>query len=161
MAEPTYYAGVLNSAAAANKRHLCIWNGHASVVVRVYNIIASGAPTGTVTGQVIPLYVSRISSQPTGGSAATITKADTDNPNVPASIAVTTGDTGGAAEVGPIGCGTVSGEETSSASGDVLFDAPIDGSQPFVLRPGEGLVVKQNALASAGAINIVAKVGAA
>jgi len=161
MAEPTYYASVTASTAGANKRHLTLWNGHASVVVRVYRIIAAGAPTAAVTGLVIPLTVSRISSAPTGGSAGTLVKSDSDNPNVPASITVTTGDTGGAVEVGPVGCGVVSGEETSAAGGGVLFDAPIDGSQPLVLRPGEGLVVRQGALASAGAVTIVAKVGAA
>jgi hypothetical protein len=161
MAEPTYYASVVASVVGANKRHLTIWNGHASIVVRVYNIRASGAPTATATGLVVPLTVFRISSAPTGGSNAVVVKADSDNANVPASITVTTGDTGGAAEVGAIGCGTVSGEETSAAQGDTIFDSPIDGSQPLVLRPGEGVLVKQGALASAGAISIVAKVGAA
>jgi len=161
MAEPTYYASVVASAAGANKRHLAVWNGHATVVVRVYNIRAATATTAAVTGLVIPLTVLRISSAPTGGSAATITTSDTQNPTVPVTITAIAGATGGATEVGPVGCGVVSGEETSSAVSDVLFDSPIDGSQPLVLRPGEGLVVKQGALASAGNITVVAKLGAA
>lgn len=161
MAEPTYYASVVASSVSANKRHLSIWNGHASLVVRVYDIKAAGAPTGASAGQVVPLTVFRISSAPTGGSAATITKADALNANVPGTITATTGDTGGAAEVGAVGCGVVSGEETASGPGDALFTAPVDGSQPLVLRPGEGLVVKQGALASAGAITVVARLGAA
>ena len=96
MAQPTYYASVTASTAGANKRHLTIWNGHASVIVRVYSIKAAGAPVSTVNGQVIPLYVARITSAPTGGSVATVVKADTNNPNVPGTIAVTTGDTCGA-----------------------------------------------------------------
>jgi hypothetical protein len=160
MAEPTYYASVIASVAGANKRHLTIWNGHASVVVRVYGIRAATASTNAVTGLVIPLTVSRITAAPTGGSNATITKSDSQNPNVPASITITTNDTGGATEAGAVGCGVVSGEETAAAVSDVLFDAPIDGSQPLVLRQNEGIVIRQGALASAGAVSIVAKVGA-
>lgn len=161
MAEPTYYIGILASVAGANKRHLAFWNGHASLVARVYDIKASGAPTATVTGQVIPLYVARISTAPTGGTPVPFTKADSQNPNVPASIEAVAAPTGGAAEDGLLGCGVVSGEETSSACSDTLLWSPLDGSQPLVLRPGEGFVVRQGALASAGAISVVAKVGAA
>ena len=57
--------------------------------------------------------------------------------------------------------GAVSGEETSAGAGDKIFDSPIDGSQPLTLRPGEGIVIKQGALASAGAISIVARIGVA
>ena len=160
MAEATYYASVRESVVGANKRHLTIWNGHATVVVQVYHIKAAGHPTATGAGQVVPLYVARISAAPTGGSNAIIVKADSTNVNVPAAITATTADTGGATEVGPVGCGVVSGEETSSAIGDVLFESPIDGSQPLVLRPSEGIVIRQGTLASVGAITIVAKLGA-
>ena len=161
MASPTYYASVVASVAGANKRHLTIWNGHASVIIRVYSVRVASATTGTVAGQIIPLYVARISTAPTGGSAGVIVKADSNNANVPASITCTIADTGGANELGPIGCGVVSGEETSSANGDMLFESIIDGSQPLVLRQDEGIVIKQGALASAGAITIVIKLGAA
>lgn len=161
MADPTYFASVVASVAGANKRHLTIWNGHASVVVRVYDIRVATASTAAVAGLVIPLTVQRISAAPTGGSAATLVKADSQNPNVPASITVTTGDTGGATEVGPVGCGVVSGEETAAMVSDNVFSSPLDGSQPLVLRQNEGLVIRQGALASAGAITIVSKVGAA
>lgn len=160
MADPTYFASIVASVAGANKRHLTIWNGHASVVVRVYDIHAATASTAAVTGLVIPLTVFRISAAPTGGTAAVLTKCDTNNPNVPASITVTTNDTGGATEVGAVGCGVVSGEETAAMVSDSLFTSPLDGSQPLVLRPNEGITVRQGALASAGALTIVAKVGA-
>lgn len=161
MAEPTYYASVIASVAGASKRHLTIWNGHATLVLRVYHIRAAGAPTAAVTGLVIPLYVAKISSAPTGGSAGTIVAADSQNAAVPGTITATVGATGGATEDGPVGCGVVSGEETSAANGDTLFESPIDGSQPLLLRPSEGVVVRQGALASAGAVSIVARVGVA
>lgn len=161
MAEPTYYASIVASTAGANKKHLTVWNGHASLKLRVYEIKAAGAPTAAVSGLVVPLTVYRINSAPTGGSAATITKADSTNANVPGTITATTGDTGGASKVGAIGCGVVSGEETASLGSDVLFSAPIDGAQPCVLAPSEGITIEQGALASAGAITIVAKVGVA
>lgn len=159
--DATYYVSVRESAAGANKRHLTIWNGHASLVLRVYQVRAAGAPTAAVTGLVVPLYVARITSAPTGGSAATIEKADSANANVPGTITAITGATGGATEGGTVGVGTVSGEETSSAMGDDLFTSPIDGSQPLLLRPSEGIVIRQGTLASAGNISIVARVGVA
>ena len=155
--DPTYYLSVNASAAGANKRHLTIWNG-STQMVRVYAIHAAGAPTAAVAGLVIPLYAARISTAPTGGSAATSVKAATANPNLPGALTVTTGDTGGATEVGPVGAAVASGEETASANGeDLLRD--IKGTQPLSLAQNEGVVVRQGALASAGNVTIVAVVG--
>jgi hypothetical protein len=161
MAEPTYYVGVRESVAGANKRHIVLWNGHATVVVRVYNIRAAGAPTGTVTGTVVPLYVARLTSAPTNGTDVAFTPADSTNPNVPVTILCRANTTTGANEGGVISVGAVSGEETASLGGDDLFTSPIDGSQPLYLRPGEGIVVRQGTLASAGAISVSMRVGAA
>lgn len=156
MADNTYFVSVLASVAGASKRHLTIWNGTAAQDLRILAVQASGAPTAAVTGQIIPLYVTRITTQPTGGSAITPSKAVAGNPNVPGTIECLTGATGGAAEeASPFGVGSVSGEETASLGESVLYKMELNGAQPVTLGPGSGLVVKQGALASAGAINVV------
>jgi hypothetical protein len=160
MADPTCYFSVRESAAAASKRHLVVWNGSA-VTLKVYHIRASGHPAAAVTGLVIPLTVYRIDSAPVGGSAGVIVKADTDDASPPGTITCTTGATSGANEVGPVAFGVVTGEEAVASMSDDLFTAPIDGSAPLLLRPNQGILVKQNALASAGAVSIIARIGVA
>lgn len=156
MADNTYYVGVKESAAGAGKRHLTIWNGTAAQDLRVLLVQASGAPVATVTGQVIPLYCARITTQPTGGSALTPIKAVESNPNVPGTIQCLTGANGGAAEESsPFGVGTVSGEESASLAESVLYQMMLNGAQPVTLSPGTGMVVRQGTLASAGAINVL------
>ena len=158
MAEESYYTSALASVAAANKRHLAIFNASGSgKVLKVYRIRVSGAPTAAVTGLVIPLIAVRITTAPTGGSAGTINKADTAEAAPPAQVTVMTAATGGATEeANAFGIATVTGEEAQGASAATLYDAVIDGLKPLVCAEGQGILVKQGALASAGAVNIVA-----
>jgi hypothetical protein len=161
MANQTYYATVLNSAPAANKVHYALWNGTAAQVLRIGLIQASGAPAAAVTGMVVPLYAKRITSAPTGGTAVVLSKARTNNTNVPGTIVSVTAPTGGAAEeaTSPFAIGTVSAEETASLCESVLYEYSLNGQQAFTLDPGEGLIVRQNAMAStAGAINVLVSV---
>ena len=72
-----------------------------------------------------------------------------------------TGATAATEDSGFFGCGVVSGEEAIAATESYLYDAEIDGSMPMTFAPGEGFLVKQGTLASAGAINLVARVGVA
>lgn len=159
MADNTYFVGVKESAVAAGKRHLTIWNGTAAQELRILLVQATGAPTAAVSGLVVPLYCARVTTQPTGGSALTPSKAVASNPNVPATVECLTGASGGAAEeASPFGVGTVSGEETASLGESVLYQMTLNGAQPVTLAPGTGLVVRQGTLASAGAISVVVQV---
>lgn len=161
MALETHFVSASASAAGANKRHLALFNAAGSgKVIKVFRVQAAGAPAAAVTGLTIALYCTRITSAPTGGTGATISKTDTINAPLPAQITATLAATGGAAEEASfIGCGVVSGEETASANETLLYAAAVNGAQPLTLREGEGVVVKQQALASAGAINVVIQFG--
>jgi len=160
MAEPTYYTSVINSAVAANKRHLVLFNGVGSgVLMKVYRIRATGAPQVAVAGLVVALGCFRVTSAPTGGTPGTFNKADTLDPDVPALVTATLTATGGAAqEPNVFGGGTVSSEETQAGGSISLYEAPIDGTKPEICREGEGIVVVQGGLASAGAVHIIATV---
>lgn len=161
MALDTYFVSANASGAAANKRHLCLFNASGSgKIIKLFRISAAGSPTLAVTGQTIALYATRITSAPTGGSNATIVRADTTNPALPAQITAMLQATGGAAEEASyFGCGVVSGEETASANESVIYQAAVNGAQPLTLREGEGIVVKQGSLASAGAATVVVAFG--
>jgi hypothetical protein len=126
-------------------------------VIKVYRVMVSGAPVAAVTGLVVALHGVRITTAPTGGtSAGAHGKSDNTDPDAPAQITAMVGATGGAAESGPpFGVGTVSGEETQGASFVPLYKADIDGTKPLTCREGEGILVKQGALASAGAVHVV------
>lgn len=155
-AEPSYFTGVLASAAGANKRHLSLFNAAGSNrIVKVYSVAAAPAPTAAVTGLVVVLHALRITTVHTGGTNPGFGMNDNTEAALPAQITVMAGATGGAAESGPpFGVGTVSGEETQSGSSTDLYRSCSDGTKPIILREGEGMLVKQGALASAGNVHI-------
>lgn len=153
--ESTYFVSTLASTAGASKRHLAIFNASGSgKILKVYRVIASGAPTAAVTGLVIPLTIGRITTVPTGGTNPTICKADTTNNNVPGQITAHAAATGGATEEASVFVtGTISGEESSQGQTALMYESIINGTQPITCREGEGILIKQGALASAGALN--------
>ena len=157
MAEASYYTSVLASVAGASKRHLALFNASGSgKTMKIYRIRAAGAPTAAVTGLVIALNAVRITTAPTGGGAGTIDKGVTSDAAPPAQVTVMTAATGGATEeANAFGVGTVTGEETQGASAVIIYDAVIDGLKPLTCAEGQGVLVKQGALASAGAVNIL------
>lgn len=159
MAELTYFASVRESAPAANKRHIGVFNGTGSgMTMVVYRIVAAGTPTATVTGQKITLAAIRLLSQPTG-TASTFAKAVPSNPDVPTQVIVGTNLSNGTVEPIAFGLGVVQGEETAADNESVLYEAPIDGSQQLECPEGTGFEVRQLTLAGAGAVSIVAVIG--
>lgn len=156
MAEATYHVSVRESAAGASKRHLALFNASGSgKTLKVYRVQAAPSPTAAVTGQQLSLSVVRITAAPTGGSSATINKALSSSTNAPAQVTATAAATGGATEeASAFGLATVSGEETASAVAQDLYSFQIDGTQPVTCAEGEGILVKQGALAGAGAVSV-------
>lgn len=159
MAETTYYTAVLSSVAGANKRHLAVFNAAGSgMTMRLNKLKASGAPVAAVTGLIIALHAVRITAAPTGGTSPGFGKALTVSANPPGQVTVMAAATGGATESGPpFGCATVSGEEAIAANTDPLYKSDLDGTEPMTFVEGEGFLVKQGALASAGAVTVVAE----
>ena len=164
----TYYASVRESTAAANKRHLGVFNASGSgKVLVVYRIVAIGSPTAVVVGMIIPLAAIRLTAAPTTGTVSSFAKAWPANitggrpatPNPPAQVTVFTNHTDGTVEPIAFGGGVVSGEETSSANESVVYEAPIDGSEQVACPEGWGFEVRQLTLPSAGAVGIVAVIG--
>jgi hypothetical protein len=156
MAEPTYYTGILASVAGANKHHLTLWNVAGSgKTLKLRKITVAGAPTVAVTGLVIALYAARITTQPTGGTVPVIRKAVAADAALPAGIEVKAAPTGGASpEAEPFGVAKVSGEETAAPGAQNLYEYTVTGAKPIEVAQGQGITIRQGALASAGAINV-------
>lgn len=157
MAESSWYVGAVASVAGANKHHLTLWNGAGSgKIIKVRQIIASGAPTAAVTGQIIALQAIRISTAPTGGTVTPSLACAGNEAALPAQIEARRAPTNSPTEeTSPFGIGTVSGEETGAPFRASIYEYSIDGSKPVELAAGQGLTVKQGALASAGATSIL------
>lgn len=156
----TYYASVRESPAGANKRHMAVFNANGSgKTMVVYRIKAVGAPTSAVTGMVIPIASIRLTGAPAGGTPLAFAKAVPGNPSVPAQVTVLQEHTSGTVEAIAFGLACVSGEETASANGDMVYEAPLDGSQMIEFPEGSGFEVRQGTLASAGNVSIVAVIG--
>ena len=156
MAEATWYVGQLASVAGANKQHLTLYNGVGSgKIVKIYKVVATGAPTVAVTGLVLVLHAVRITAAPTGGTVKVPLSSAVESA-LPAQIvarAAPTSVTG--EEATPFGIGTVSGEETSSSGRCTIYEYGIDGMKPVELAEGVGMTIKQGALASAGACHLM------
>lgn len=158
MAEPTFFASVLASAAGANKVHLSLHNAGASTI-RVHRVLVGANPQAAVTGLVIPLKVARfVAAAPATGSAlsplptgSTLGVVDV----LPGTITARTAPTAPGGIQIPFGVGAISGEETASLGQQVLYQHQITGTKAVELTNGQGLVVQQAALASAGAVDVV------
>lgn len=159
MAAATYYASVRESAVAANKRHLSIFNdvGSGKTLV-VYRIIAAGTPVAAVSGGTVAIAALRITTPPADGQVMAFAKADPSNPNVPAQVSARAAATTGTVEAIAFGLAAITTEEASS-SVESVYEAPIDGSQQVTFPEGTGFEVRQLTLASTGAVSIVAVIG--
>ena len=161
MADKTFFVSTATpSVAGANKAHLTLWNNATGKIIKVYKITACGSPTVAVTGLVIPLIAQRILNvAPTGGTALTPKPAGTTAgvwDALPSGITAATGSTVlSANEEGvAFGIGEVSGEEAIAPYKCVLYEYLSDWTKPVELAVGQGMMVKQGALASAGAVSI-------
>lgn len=162
MAEKTFFVSTpanAPSAAGANKHHLTLWNGSSASRIKVYKVTAIGAPTAAVTGMVIPLIAERITTAaPVGGTALVPKPAGSSSGTMdvlPSGIVSATGPTVVLAneEAVAFGLGTVSGEETAAGFVAVLYEHLSDWTKPVEIPIGQGITIKQGALASAGAVH--------
>jgi hypothetical protein len=158
----TYYSSVREQVVGAGKRHLSVWNGAGSgKMVTIFRIKVVGAPIATAAGLKVSLGVVRLTSAPGGGTVGAWAKAVTANPNVPSQVEIRAAPTSGNIETTFFAAAEVNPEETSAADNGLLYEAPIDGSQPLTLAEGEGIEVRQGTLAGASTLSFVVTIGLA
>jgi hypothetical protein len=149
---------LINSAVGASKNHLGLFNGVGSGrVLRVWRIEVVNHLTANNAGTATSFTASRTTTVGTG-TAAAIRLEDLRDPPIPSQITGTHTYTVAPtvmanSEFGEV---TVYTEETTGQTTKVpLFEAdPVRGMRPLVLREGNGVVVQQSALVSAGAVSI-------
>lgn len=159
MAFDTYYVACRENVPGASKRHFAIWNGSPDWLVVVTLIRVVEAATAAHAGLKIAFAPVRLTSVPTGGSLLGWSKADTLQPDMPATIVARKEHTAGTIDPDFFGGGAVNTEETQAAGGaGLLYASPLDMSRPMTLRENEGFEVRQGALAGAGHVSFVATV---
>jgi hypothetical protein len=154
---PTYVATIPASALAANKNHASIVNLTGSgKTVRIQHIYATPAMAAAIVGLQITLEVHGIAgTTPTGGNVITIRKHDTDDDDLPAQIEARANPTASPLANWILASGVVNPEETSpSRDGQASIFQKHGSISSLILRENQGLLIRQTALAGAGAINL-------
>lgn len=166
---PTY-SWVSNSAATANKKMIDLFNAAGSgKVINITRITAYARPTGTVSGTVIPLEISRTSTVGTGGTTITADKYDTSDSDVPAQITARDAPTGGATTNGGVLIAdTIGTDETAYGEyrGNFRTAEGMGGNVQYMwdssttrrtitLREGEGMTIQTGPLSGVGNVLIL------
>lgn len=152
---PTYSVAVVASAVAANKHHLVIFNG-STRIIRILRVYLYPEVTAAITGFPMGYRLIRTTSAGAGGTALTVNKMDTADPDLPAGVTVWTNPTT-APTLGPvIVAGATNPEETGGTSFPSILYEWWPWEKPLTLRTNEGITVQQYGTAGAGLINVVA-----
>ena len=161
---PTYYYYTGLAAGAASQRLIDIFNATGSGVVVTVKKLFMQCNQAAITGVGLQYDVIRTSAVGTAGTTITGRAADTTNPAIPATVTARRGATGGATEAHilfPLG---VDPEETRPSAGLMgMINWMPEGPniQEFVMREGEGLLVKQITSNTAGIMGCVLVVSVA
>lgn len=160
---PTYRAVSANQTPANSKYHIYLLNNAASaqsvIILRAFYI---NLTVTAVTGVVNQFDIRRATgASPTGGAAITPVAANSADPAL-ANVTAYGGATGGLVDGSVLQSLVISSEEQTAAVGNFdrfthgfpFLDIP-RGGRPMVLRPGEGLGVKQNGTGTVGAFQWV------
>jgi hypothetical protein len=153
---PSYVATVVNSALAANKNHASLVNKIGSgKTVRVQHIYAYPTLAAAVTGLQVTLEVHGVTATgPTAGTVLTMRNYDTGDGPVSANIEARSNPTATPLANWVLTGGTVNTEETASKEAQQTLFKKEGNVSSLILREGEGILIKQTALAGGGNINI-------
>lgn len=156
--QPTYYFYTGLAAGAQNQRLIDLFNASGSGKIIKVKKLFMQCNQAAITGVGLQYDVKRTTAVGTGGTALTGEKADSTNAALPAQITARARATGGATEgsiLFPLG---VDPEETRPGAGImgmVNWMPEGENLQEFVLREGEGILVKQITSSTAGIMGCV------
>lgn len=153
----TIITAVVNSPSGANKNHLTLFNNAGQFPLEVWRIDAQAHYAATSTSTGLSLYAHRTTAAGTNGTASVFRRMNNRALALPASIESRSNVTLSPAADTEVAGLSISTEEAGNAvtGNQPLFLAdPSKGIDPLLLWSGEGLVVRQGALASAGAVSV-------
>ena len=155
---PSYVATVINSVVGASKNHLTFVN-NSNRIIRIRKIKVVANITATITGAIIMISVEGLTTAfPTGGTDITPRKMNTNFETLPTGIEIKAAPTANVNIVSNyvLDIGAIGVEEavtTNNLNLELLKKENEFSS--LILNNGQGIVVKQGALAGAGNINIL------
>ncbi|MEM1686719.1 MAG: hypothetical protein QXR31_01435 [Zestosphaera sp.] len=149
--KPTYVATVLASSVGANKHHLVLFNNNQEKVVKIRRIVINAEVTSAVTGYELSYRIQRISNV-TGGTAVTINKYDTQDPD-PTGITAVTNPTS-ATVITTLDSITVNPEETGGQHSQERRYGE-SGTKPITLYYGQGISIQQYGTAGVGTVTCI------
>lgn len=155
----TLVAALINSSVSANKNHLGLFNNGGSRPLEVWRVEVVSHLPAAVTGTGTSFVLSRTSTVGTG-TPVVIRRTNNRGKTLPASLSAlhtyTVQPTVTAnSELASLALSTEEAGNAVCASKEALYAAdPSRSIDPITLYPGEGLVVQQSPLASAGAVNV-------
>lgn len=152
----TMISAVRDSTLAANKYHLSLFNNAGSLPLEVWTVIVQPSTTAAAVGLLAAFFLMRTTANGTPTAAVTIRRTNTRGLPVPASVISSSAWSVNPTELTApeLASTTVNTEETAAqAETRPLWEANGCGIDPILLFPGQGLVVKQGGLASAGAVS--------
>lgn len=153
---PTYVATIPAITLGANKNIASLVNKVGSgKTIRIQHIYATPFMTAAIAGLQVTLEIHGIGATgPSAGTVVTIRNHDTDDGALPPEIEARNNPTATPAVNWILASGVVNPEETSPRGGQSEIFKKEGNISSLILREGEGILVRQTALAGAGAINL-------
>ena len=147
----TYFASRSSTASAASQDYLTVFNASGSgKILRIQRITLASGNTAAVAGVAVAMEYHRVSTAGTTCTAVTIRLADSTNTAVPAQVTSTSVCTTDPTSTFVFGGCSLNTDETSPSPMVNCYLFPGVGGQPITLREGEGIMLKNTALAPVG-----------
>ncbi len=149
----TYGVCALDSAVAASKHHLSMWNSLGSNKWLEIILVKVGMQaTATVAGFPMGFRLLRTGEGGVAGISLTPAKFNTGNADLPAQVYIATGAVPSSL-IATLAAGTCNPEESGGHAECVLLDERIN-QQPLLLKESEGITIQQYATAGVGVVDV-------
>ncbi len=156
--KPSYKATLINSAVGANQNHLTFVNT-SNRIIRITKIKVVANITAAINGAIIMISVEGLQATfPTGGTAITVRKMNTNYENLPSGVDIQSRPTTNinivsnyVLDIGAIG---VEEAVTTNNLNLELLKKENEFSS-LILNQNQGITIKQGSVAGAGNINII------
>ena len=147
------YVAYVASAAGGSKDQLNVFNASGSgKVLRISSINISTANTAAVSAAMLYFTIDKSSTAGATCTAVTIRLVDSNNAAVPAQVTAGTNCTTDPTSSFTYSACSVYGDEASSEPRFATLNCYHAEGQPITLREGEGIAIKQTAIAGAGTV---------
>ena len=152
----TYIATLISQTTGASRDYLTLFNASGSgKILRIMRVQLSTAPTAAIGAGIAALTGSVVSTAGATCTTVTVQLLDSTNPAVPAQVTANNNCTTDATVTFDVfGCAVITEETTGAFNTGLCYKHEASGQQPITLREGQGLLLKNTALAPTGLISL-------